>query len=74
MHELIRKQAMTAWESVRNGEPNPLAETLSKDAQILKFLSVEQVQELMDYQSHVGDAPVRARKLVEVMEIEISNE
>jgi adenylosuccinate lyase len=73
MHELIRKQAMTAWEVVRNGEPNPLAENLSVDAQILEFLSVEQVKELMDYKSHLGDAPKRARELVGMIEREISN-
>ena len=74
MHELIRNQSMQAWEVVRNGEPNPLAENLMVDAEILKFLSIEQVRELMDYKSHLGDAPVRARKLVEVIEGEISNE
>lgn len=73
MHEIIREQAMQAWEVLRNGEPNPLAENLSKDTQILEFLSVEQVQELMDYRSHLGDAPGRARELAGVIEKEISN-
>jgi len=74
MHELIREQAMKAWETVRSGEPNPLAKNLSTDAEILKFLSVEQVSELMDYKSHLGDAPLRARELAQVVEGEISNE
>jgi adenylosuccinate lyase len=74
MHELIREQAMTAWETVRSGEANPLAKNLSEDAEILKFLSVEQVHELMDYKSHLGDAPVRARELAKTVEKEISNE
>jgi adenylosuccinate lyase len=74
MHELIREQAMTAWEIVRSGEANPLAKNLSADAEILKFLSVEQVHELMDYKSHLGDAPVRARELAKTVEKEISNE
>jgi hypothetical protein len=65
---------MLAWEVVRNGEPNPLAENLSKDAKILEFLSVGQVKELMDYKSHLGDAPKRARELVGMIEREISNE
>jgi adenylosuccinate lyase len=74
MHELIRKQAMQAWEAVRNGEPNPLAEDLTRDAEILEFLSVEQVQKLMDYTSHLGDAPKRARELVETIEKEIRDD
>jgi adenylosuccinate lyase len=72
MHELIREQAMKAWETVRSGEPNPLAEQLSEDAEILKFLSLEQVRELMDYHSHTGDAPKRARELAGKIEGEVS--
>ncbi|MCX6066394.1 MAG: hypothetical protein NT121_11675 [Chloroflexi bacterium] len=71
MHEIIREQAMRAWESVRNGEPNPLRENLLKDAQILEFLSAERVQTLMDYSSHLGDAPKRARQLVKTIQNEI---
>lgn len=63
MHETIRAQSMTAWEAIRNGEPNPLVENLSKDAEILKFLSSAQVRELMDYAHHVGNAPERAREM-----------
>lgn len=71
MHEIIREQAMLAWESVRNGELNSLRENLLKDTQILEFLSVEQVQTLMDYSSHLGDAPKRARQLVKAIQSEI---
>ncbi len=63
IHETIRAQSMTAWEAIRNGEPNPLVENLSKDAEILKFLSSAQVRELMDYAHHVGNAPERAREM-----------
>jgi adenylosuccinate lyase len=74
MHELIREQAMKAWETVRNGEANPLAKNFSADAEILKFLTVEQVNELMDYKSHLGDAPLRAKEMAKAVEAEISNE
>ncbi len=70
MHECIREQSMAAWEAVRSGEPNPLAENLSKDREILKYLSVQDVGELMDYRAHVGDAPKRARVMAgEVMKV-----
>ncbi len=65
MHELIRDQAMKAWEVVCNGEPNPLAENLCQDAEILKFLDKARVLELMDYHAHVGNAPQKARALAE---------
>jgi adenylosuccinate lyase len=65
MHERIREQAMQAWESIRNAEPNPLAHNLAQDPDILKFLSMSQVQELMNYAAHLGDAPLRATQLAE---------
>jgi adenylosuccinate lyase len=71
MHELIRAQAMRAWESIKNGEPNPLASNLAGDAEVIKFLSMEQVGELMDYRAHLGDAPKRSRELVWAIKHEI---
>jgi adenylosuccinate lyase len=67
MHELIRQHSMQAWETLRNGEPNPLVENLSKETEILKFLSPEQVQELMDYAHHFGNAPERAKMLAQTI-------
>jgi adenylosuccinate lyase len=65
MHESIREQSMTAWEAVRSGEPNPLAENMCKDKDVLAFLQAAEIMELMDYRAHVGDAPVRARAMAE---------
>ena len=65
MHEFIREQSMAAWEVVRSGEPNPLAQNLSRDTEILNFLSPEEILELMDYRSHVGNAPEKAREMAE---------
>lgn len=74
MHETIRAQSMKAWEAMRNGEPNPLVENLSKDADILQFLSPQQTRELMDYAHHVGNAPERAREMAKKIENETSAE
>lgn len=63
MHEVLREQAMTAWEAVRQGKKNPLADNLATDARLLAFLSTVQIRELMEYSHHVGDAPRRARNL-----------
>ena len=63
MHEIIREQSMTAWEVVRNGEPNPLTENISKDKHILAFLKTEEIIELMDYRAHVGNAPQKAKAM-----------
>jgi adenylosuccinate lyase len=74
MHEIIRTQSMRAWETIRDGEPNPLTENLSKDPEILKFLSPELVQELMDYAHHVGNAPEKTRKMAKAVAAAISGQ
>ena len=63
MHELIREQAMLAWDAIRKGEPNPLEVNLAQDTGLLKYLNSEQILELMDYRTHVGDAPARTLQL-----------
>jgi len=65
MHELIRTQSMRAWECIRNGETNPLADNLAKDDELAHFLTSEQVYTLMDYSSHLGDAPQRTLALAD---------
>jgi adenylosuccinate lyase len=71
MHERIREHSMAAWEVVKAARPNPLAEKLAKDVEIQKYLSVPQIQELMDYREHVGDAPQRAKALAQQINAEI---
>lgn len=68
MHEIIRAHSMAAWDAIRNGEPNPLVENLSKDPHILQFLSSEQIRAWMDYTHHVGNAPEKARELARAIE------
>jgi len=63
VHELIRGYSMLAWEQIRSGEPNPLAEKLASDRQLGEFLSSHQVRDLMDYTHHLGNAPSKARDM-----------
>ncbi len=63
MHERIRDHAMRAWEAIRAGQPNPLAENLAADPQVNAYLGPEQVAALMDYTHHVGNAPHKARAM-----------
>ncbi len=74
MHEIIREQAMTAWESIRSGQENPLAKNISQDPAVLKFLSEAQVQELMNYNAHLGDAPKRASQMGARLLLEMKGE
>lgn len=62
LHEVIREHSLAAWEAMREGKPNPLADELSADTRI--GLPPERIRELLDASSYVGDAPDRARELV----------
>jgi len=63
MHEVIRGHAMAAWQAVWAGEPNPLADYLAADPEVLCYLPAKRVRELLDATAHVGDAPARARRM-----------
>ncbi len=65
MHELLREISMKAWEEVSNGNPNPMKDLLSGNQTIKKYLDEEEIDKCLDVRSHVGDAPERAKKLVE---------
>jgi adenylosuccinate lyase len=63
MHERIRQHSMAAWQEMQSGQPNPLAEALSSDADVQRYLPAEHVLALLDASDHIGDAPERAREL-----------
>ncbi len=62
LHEVIREHSLTAWEVLRQGEENPLADLLAHDPRI--GLPSEDIRALLDANAYVGDAPERARQLV----------
>ena len=64
MHERIREHAMTAWREITQGHENPLADHLSADEELLRYLSAGEVRALLDSSEHLGDAPERARAFV----------
>jgi adenylosuccinate lyase len=67
LHEIIREHSMRAWETVRAGQPNPLADSLSADETILGLVSRERVRELLCAENYVGDAPQRARQMARMI-------
>ncbi len=67
MHEVIRQHSMAAWQAVQAGDPNPLADRLTTDPQILGYLSNGSIRELLDAGQHIGDAPLRARKVADMV-------
>lgn len=67
LHEVIREHSLSAWEHLRQGNPNPLADNLSADSRITQYMSSEQVHELLNAQAHIGDAPERARNIASMI-------
>jgi len=63
LHEAIRESAMTAYEALARGETNPLARLLADDDRIARYIDPAEVRAQLDPTTHVGDAPVRARRL-----------
>jgi adenylosuccinate lyase len=61
MHERLRQHAMSAWEAVQTGQPNPLVEMVSADLELQRYLSASELRSLMEASHHLGDAPQRAR-------------
>lgn len=64
LHELIRVESFAAWEEVMDGKPNPLAELLSRNAEIAAKLKPAEVRQLLDPRHHTGDARERCAALV----------
>ncbi|MCB9459610.1 MAG: adenylosuccinate lyase [Anaerolineaceae bacterium] len=67
LHEVIREHSMTAWGQVMSGAPNNLADLLCSDERITQYVPAQQVTSLLDASSHIGDAPERARNMVDTI-------
>jgi adenylosuccinate lyase len=65
LHEALRENAMTAYAALERGETNPLSQLLSDDERIVRYMDPAEVRSQLDPSTHVGDAPVRARRLAQ---------
>ncbi|MBI5670862.1 MAG: adenylosuccinate lyase [Chloroflexi bacterium] len=67
LHEIIREHSLRAWEAIRARQPNPLADSLSRDERITQLVPTERVKELLRAEQYIGDAPQRARQMAAVI-------
>ena len=72
MHEVIREHALTAWAAVNAGQANPLIDTLCSDRTIGQFMTAASIRALLDARGYVGDAPQRARQIVQKIQHALS--
>lgn len=56
IHEILREISMRAWESIQDGNPNPMESLLLEDSEIGKYLKVDELRKLLDAKNHTGNA------------------
>lgn len=64
LHEVLRTISMTAWQNTQEGKTNPMEVLLMNNPVIKKYLKKEEIKKLLDVKNHIGNAPERAKKLV----------
>ena len=69
IHERLREHAMAAWEATRQGAPNPLAEWVSNDPAMTRYLTAEEIRALMQVDSYTGIAPRRTLELAQKIKL-----
>ncbi len=72
MHEVIREHALSAWTAVNAGQVNPLIDALSADQTIGQFMTAASIRASLDARGYVGDAPQRARQIVQKIQHALS--
>ncbi len=67
LHETIRDAAMRAYDRLASGGDNALAQLLVDEEPLTSLLDPAEIRSLLDPTDHIGDAPERARMLVELV-------
>jgi len=65
MHELIREHSLKAWKEVQEGKENTLKENLINDKVILKYVSKDKANDLLNADEYIGDAPLRVQMVID---------
>ncbi|HVN56219.1 MAG TPA: adenylosuccinate lyase [Anaerolineaceae bacterium] len=63
MHAHLRDLSLQAWDAMRSGKENSLADLLINDPVLRQYLDADTIHKLLDPAGHVGLAGPRARKL-----------
>ncbi len=63
MHEVLREIAMKAWAEVAQGKENSMSSMLKESPDIVKYVSKEDLEKLIDVTSHIGTAVKRAKEI-----------
>ena len=72
LHEILREHVVIMNSEMRAGYPNSLREHLASDKRICQFIPSESLDAILNLSGYVGDAPYRARLLVEKIHLRLS--
>jgi adenylosuccinate lyase len=72
-HETLRRVSMQAWEAIKKGDPNPLAELLIKDQEIAAWIPEGIPVDLLNSESFVGNAATRALALADLIRLHFNS-
>lgn len=64
LHEVIRSHAMQAWQDIQAGKENSLIHRLQEEKALLDYLTISEIEQLLDVSSHTGIAARRAREII----------
>jgi adenylosuccinate lyase len=72
-HESLRIISMKAWEAIKRGEPNPLAELLIKDQEIAAWIPEGIPVDHLNSESFVGNAATCALALADLIRLRFNS-
>lgn len=65
-HEILKEAALTAADTVEDGDENPLPELIMQEGQVINLIGAERVQKALDDAPfHYGDAPALCDEFLE---------
>ncbi len=67
IHEVLREISMKAWESIQEGEVNPMEDLLESNPEINKYLSPAEIDKLLNAKNYVGNAPQKSLEISRVI-------
>ncbi len=73
IHEKLRQLSLQAWETLQSGRTNPLQELVSRDAEILRWLSPDALKTLFEVGGYTGRAEKLAREMADTIQKKIAN-
>jgi adenylosuccinate lyase len=74
LHEVIRQHSMEAWQAIRMGQENPLADLLARDADVMALMSEDEIRMLLHAEEHIGDAVERTQAMVKRIKQAVNDE